>query len=180
MSQQQLYDPFEFTPNEFADAAGPFSPSYLTELGAAYTIVTKLRPSLLQNFGTRIKLELQAPPSIDLVVDKLFIGPAVTSGQAWDFTADTAVTIASSASFTLTAGTLTETDEIAFTFSANQALIVAAEIASGQFVPYSIGIIGAVSFIKSGVSEADATPREASYTPQDEIAYLVNRLLAAP
>lgn len=180
MSQQAYNETDEFEANEFADAAGPFSPSHLTELGAAYTIVTKIRPSLLVNFGTRIKLELAAPPSIDLDVDKLFIGPAVTSGQAWDFTADTAVTVGGNAAFTLTAGTFTETDEIAFSFSANQALIIAAEIGSGEFVPYSIGIIGAVSFIKSGVSEADATPREASYTPQDEIAYLVNRLLAAP
>lgn len=180
MSQQAYNEPEEFVPNEFSDAAGPFSPTYLTELAAAYTIVTKIRPSQLQNFGTRIKLELAAPPSIDLAIDLLCIGPAVTSGQAWDFTADTSITVGGNASFTLTAGTITETDEIAFTFSADQALVIAAEIGSGEFVPYAVGIIGAVSFIKASVSEADATPREASYTPQDEVAYLVNRILAAP
>jgi len=141
------------------------------------TIITKMRPSMLRLFGSVIRLELMGPQDNDEAqaqINAMYIGPAVSIGQAWDFSAASQVFVEGAGSFALNG--IVMADPLLFNFDSSKALIAAFDVGAGSKLRLTFGVIGAVTFYKESVAEAGLTPRGQNYIPQDEFVHFVSAI----
>lgn len=149
---------------------------FTAALAAVRTYVNKMMPAAMAHSGNRWRITAQGP----FAFDSMWLGPAVTSGKAWDFSAATAVTWdTGSASKTVTDDGEYLSDVITFEHDPSKALLCAIEAPIGAVLPviYNLPASRFSAFWFAG-AEGNDTTKSAGYTPEAGIQYLIRKLEA--
>ena len=146
---------------------------------SGFTLLTKIAGSLITQSGTKVRLVLESG-GVACTLNNVTIGPAVTSGSAWNCTSVTAVTFGGAAAWSIAgaAGTEHLSDEITFEIITGTSYIVGVNMgATANASSYRNGLpSGVTGYQKAGVQEADDATRGASYTANASVAWLLKRI----
>lgn len=145
----------------------------------SFTLLTKINGSLITRSGTKIRLVIDSGAS-NCTINNVTIGPAVTSGNAWNCSSVTAVTRNGSAAWAINGplGNLYTSDEINFSITAGLSYIVGFNAdATADAISARGGLnTGVVAYYKAAVQEADDATRGTGYFGYSGSSYYLNRI----
>jgi hypothetical protein len=168
------------SPRDFQAVFAPDASGEWPELAAAQTLVIKLRTPILGATGNKIRLAVKAPKIGTLTLSKSYIGPASTSGNAWNFSAATQITWDGGvAARTFEEGTIFS-DDIDFNLDAKAAVLLAFELPIAARQPFARNLgSDVITYFKDAVSEAASIGKGAGYSAVPGYAFSIARLEAA-
>lgn len=133
--------------------------------------------SLLSTSGTKFRLTMEAASAEDMKISNAYFGHS--SGVGYDFTGNQVrVTVASSGTFTVPAGTSVVSDEISYAVNEATAVVLSwiSDDGTKDGMRGKNGIVGTITGFKAlGVDEASDTS-VSGYTDVSERVSFINRI----
>lgn len=119
--------------------------------------------------GTLMRLTFTGPASGTHNINNVYVGFQAGAGDVYDFDGgQVAVTVAGSASFTLTSGGTAVSDDISFADNNTKNLLIAFNFGATATVRYVAAAGGNAGYYKAAVSEASTTDRT-GYTSYGQV-----------
>lgn len=147
-----------------------------------YNIRQAYPASHVTRSGTKIRVLLRGPTSGSVGLTGVTIGHRASSGDAWDTEATpVAITVGSSASFSLAQDVSTWSDWITFNLDETKAIIISFHVATGDNVRIANGTAptGFVYYTKAAASEIGTSNVSGYGTGFDGVVFLVEQIQVA-
>lgn len=142
-----------------------------------YCVVDIIPQSLLNNTGSLIRVQFDAPASASVKLDDVFVSQVAASGDAYDSHTDiTRITFNGANGTTIPANGTTWSDWVSYSLDSTKNLIVAMDVGSSTSGHYAGTISGWNSWYKAATNEAGTQNRSAGYTSNGEYRHHVKAI----